>query len=115
MPAGRPRLEVVPGGGSSSEDSTQVPPGPHGVRWALALGVLLLIALVGIGVQTQRAARFEDEAESLRTRLAGAESELLEVRGQLDAHRRHLDQVSVAVDVLQELLGQAPVPPGETL
>ncbi len=115
MSAGRPRLEVVPGGATPAEESTPVPPGSHGTRWAVTLGILLLVALLGLGLQSQRATRLAGEVESLQAELAGAETELLEARGQLEAHRQHLDEVRGAVDRLQELVRRSPVPPGESL
>ncbi|MDJ0853063.1 MAG: hypothetical protein QNK04_32230 [Myxococcota bacterium] len=115
MAAGRNHLEVVQGGASSAEESAPVPPGSHGTRWAVVLGILLLMALLGLGIQSQRVARLAGEVEGLRAELAGVETELVEAQGQVEAHRQHLDEVRGAVDRLQQLVSRPPVPAGEPL
>ena len=102
MEGARPRLEVLDGGGGEARSAAPVPPARR--RWPTwLLGALLLLALLGVVLESRRAVRLE-------TRVAGLETELEAAEQALGAHRRHLDEVRRSVFELQELVSREPAP-----
>jgi hypothetical protein len=102
----RPKLEVVPGGGGSAEPA---PPSPWGGRRLIwLLGILLVLAVVGLGIESRRAAELSGRVERLS-------AELGVTQAALRAHRSHLDDVRASVAELQLLVERDPVaPPSES-
>ena len=107
-PPPRPKLEVVDGGGDAAAT-----PGRDAERPLLpvVIGFLLLAALLGLALQTQR-------VTDLEARVRGLQVDLTVANGALEAHRSHLDAVrgSVAdlraqVGALDELVARDPVAP----
>ena len=100
----RPKLEVV-GGDAAAAPSAERPLLPA------VIGFLLLAALLGLALQTQRVTELE-------ARVQGLQVDLTVANGALEAHRSHLDAVrgSVAdlraqVGALDELLARDPAAP----
>ena len=56
MTDARPKLEVVPGGGGSAEPAPAPAPVWGGRRLIWLLGILLALALIGLGIESRRAA-----------------------------------------------------------
>jgi len=93
----RPKLEVVDGG---ADEAATGPASGSRERPILpmVIGALLLAALLGLALQTQR-------VDELETRVQGLRIELLAAQGALDAHRTHLDAVRGSVSDLQAQIG----------
>jgi hypothetical protein len=95
------RLEVLRGG---ADASTAEPERPRrsllGVAvWVLA--ALLVVTLVGLGLESRRASELEAELE-------GVAAELGRTQAALAAHRAHLAEVRSSVAQLQELIARDP-------
>ena len=98
----RPKLEVVPGGGGSAE-AAPAPGAPRGSRRLIwLLGVLLALAVIGLGIESRRAAELSGRVERLS-------AELGVTQAALRAHRSHLDDVRASVAELQMLVERDPV------
>jgi|TARA_B100002003_G_scaffold246163_1_gene275281 hypothetical protein len=99
-----PKLEVVPGGaGSDVPEGSEAPDRPEAFRhWTpwLLLG-LLLLALIGLGVEARR-------ADQLEARVTGLEADLGTAEAALTAHRQHLEAVRVSAAELIHLVNQDP-------
>jgi hypothetical protein len=115
VPEGRPRLEVVPGGSGPAEQAPREVPAAGGSRLAWGLAALLLLALVALAVQTQRAGSFAAEARGLRSELTQLSAELADTQERLELQRRRMDEVRAAVDRLQELVSRDLEPSAEPL
>jgi len=98
----RPKLEVVPGGGGSAEPSPAPGAPQGGGRLIWLLGVLLVLAVIGLGIESRRAAELSGRVERL-----SAELEATQVA--LRAHRTHLNEVRASVAELQALVERDPV------
>ena len=107
MTDARPKLEVVPGGGESAEPAP-APAAPRGGRRLIwLLGVLLVLAVIGLGIESRRAAELSGRVERLSAELGATQAALR-------AHRSHLDEVRASVAELQALVERDPVsPPSE--
>ena len=102
MTDARPKLEIVPGGGGSAEPAP-APPAPSGGRRLIwLLGILLVLALVGLGIESRRAAELSGRVERLS-------AELGVTQAALRAHRSHLEDVRASVAELQMLVERDPV------
>ena len=102
MTDARPKLEVVPGGGGSAEPAP-APPAPWGGRRLIwLLGILLALAVIGLGIESRRAAELSGRVERLS-------AELGVTQAALRAHRSHLDDVRASVAELQMLVERDPV------
>ena len=102
MTDARPKLEVVPGGGGSAEPAP-APAAPWGGRRLIwLLGALLVLAVIGLGIESRRAAEFSGRVERLS-------AELRSTQAALRAHRSHLDEVRASVAELQMLVERDPV------
>jgi hypothetical protein len=98
----RPKLEVVPGGGGSAEP-VPAPAAPWGGRRLIwLLGILLALAVIGLGIESRRAAELSGRVERLS-------AELGVTQAVLRAHRSHLDDVRASVAELQMLVERDPV------
>jgi len=98
----RPKLEVVPGGGGSAEPAP-APAAPWGGRRLVwLLGVLLALAVIGLGIKSRRAAELSGRVERLS-------AELGITQAALRAHRSHLDEIRASVAELQTLVERDPV------
>ena len=100
----RPKLEVVQGGCVSPNPEGAGPPAQvrSGRAWApWVLLALLLLALVGLGVEAR-------QADQLEARIAGLEGELRAAELDLVAHQSHLESVRASVAQLTELVNQDP-------
>ncbi len=110
----RPKLEVVRGG----EDSGSPPPRsetaePSGTSrrsrlagWAL-FG-LLVVALVGLVLESRRATGLATRVGSLENVIGELEAELTAAEGAISAHRAHLDDLRSFVSELSELVARDP-------
>jgi hypothetical protein len=98
----RPNLEVVPGGGGSAEPAPAPPPAWGGRRLIWLLGILLALAVIGLGIESRRVVELSGRVERLS-------SELGATRAALRAHRSHLDEVRASVAELQMLVERDPV------
>jgi hypothetical protein len=98
----RPRLEVVPGGGGAAEPAP-APGAPWGGRRLIwLLGVLLVLAVIGLGIESRRAAELSGRVERLSAELGASQAALR-------AHRSHLEEVRASVAELQALVERDPV------
>ena len=69
MTDARPKLEVVPGGGGSAEPAPE-PAAPRGGRRLVwLLGILLVLAVIGLGIESRRAAELSGRVERLSAEL----------------------------------------------
>jgi hypothetical protein len=104
----RPKLEVLPGGGGSAEPAP-APEAPRGGRRLVwLLGVLLALAVIGLGIESRRAAELSGRVERLSAELAVTQAALR-------AHRSHLDEIRSSVAELQMLVERDPLsPPSES-
>ena len=102
MTDARPNLEVVPGGGGSAEPAPASPASWGGRRLIWLLGVLLALAVIGLGIESRRAAELSGRVERLS-------AELTVTQAALRAHRSHLDEVRASVAELQMLVERDPV------
>jgi hypothetical protein len=73
-----------------------------GRRLIWLLGALLVIAVIGLGIESRRAAEFAGQVERLS-------AELRSTQAALRAHRSHLDEVRASVAELQVLVERDPV------
>jgi Tfp pilus assembly protein PilX len=96
----RPKLEVVPGGGEPAEPAPA--PSWGGARLIWLLGILLVLAVIGLGIESRRAAELSGQIERLS-------AELRTTQAALSAHRSHLDEVRASVAELQGLVERDPV------
>jgi uncharacterized coiled-coil protein SlyX len=76
----------------------------------ILLVVALLLAMVGLALESRRAARLTDEVTALTGRLAEARSALEAHRQRLAEVRGHVAELRGRVESLDDLL-QADVPP----
>jgi hypothetical protein len=98
----RPKLEVVPGGGGSAEP-VSAPAASWGARRLIwLLGILLVLAVIGLGIESRRAAELSGRLDLLS-------AELEATQAALRAHRSHLDEVRASVAELQTLVERDPV------
>ena len=102
MTDARPKLEVVPGGGGSAEPAPASTAPWGGRRLIWLLGSLLALAVIGLGIESRRAAELSGRAERLSAELAVTQAALR-------AHRSHLDEVRASVAELQMLVERDPV------
>ncbi len=102
MTDARPKLELVPGGGGSAEPAPAPAPVWGGRRLIWLLGVLLALALIGLGTESRRAAELSGRVEFLSAELGATQAALR-------AHRSHLDEVRASVAELQMLVERDPV------
>ena len=104
MSSAPPKLEVIHGG-SEAEVSAPTAELDSGNRNLLvwALGGLLAVALLGLGVQSRQAAELRVEVTALTAELATTQQAL-------DAHEKHLDRVRSSIAELQELVDRDPSP-----
>jgi len=98
----RPKLEVVPGGGGSAEPAPASTAPWGGRRLIWLLGILLALAVIGLGIESRRAADLSGRVERLSAELAVTQAALR-------AHRSHLDAVRASVAELQVLVERDPV------
>ena len=76
MTDARPKLEVVPGGGGSDEPAP-APTAPWGGRRLIwLLGVLLALAVIGLGIESRRAAELSGRVERLSAELGVSQAAL---------------------------------------
>ena len=110
MSQSRPKLQVVPGGAAPEVREAPAVASAREVSrgWVpwLLLG-LLLVTLLGLGVEARR-------ADQLEARVAGLEADLGAAEAALTSHRQHLDAVRASVAELTELVMRDPEPlPGK--
>jgi len=101
----RPKLEVVPGGGAFPEPAPAPAPVWGGRRLIWLLGILLALALIGLGIESRRAAELSGRVDLLSAELGATQAALR-------AHRSHLDEVRASVAELQRLGERAPLSAG---
>jgi hypothetical protein len=98
----RPKLEVVPGGSGAPEPAPE-PQRARGGRWLVwLLGILLVLAAIGLGIESRRASELSGRVERLSAELAVTQAAL-------SAHRSHLDEVRASVAQLQALVERDPL------
>ena len=97
-----PKLAVVPGGGGSAEPGPEPAAPRGGSRLIWLLGILLVLSVIGLGIESRRAAELSGRVERLS-------AELGVTQAALRAHRSHLDEVRASVAELQVLVERAPV------
>ena len=102
MTDARPKLEVVPGGDGSPEPAPAQTAPWGGRRLIWLLGVLLALAVIGLGIESRRAAELSGRVERLS-------AELGVTQAALRAHQSHLDDVRASVAELQMLVERDPV------
>jgi Tfp pilus assembly protein PilN len=111
-PHPRPALEVVTEPGEPQVEEPRI-----WLRAFLAVGVLLLLALLALGVQTRRIGELEGRVEALGAELGSARDELAAHEDRLDRARGLLDDLGGRLQELRTLLAPAPAAggPEETL
>jgi hypothetical protein len=90
---------VLEGGAPARTETPARAPGHRRNPLAWLLGLLLLLALAGLVLESRRAAE-------LGARVEGLSAELQASRASLDAHRRHLGQVRASVEALEASLAE---------
>jgi hypothetical protein len=96
-----PKLAVVSGGGGSAEPGPEPAAPWSGRRLIWLLGILLALSVLGLGIESRRAAELSGRVDRLS-------AELDATQAALRAHRSHLDQVRASVAELQVLVERAP-------
>ena len=94
--------DSLPPGAGSPEGDEGAPKSPSAFRGRI-LVVVLAFSLVGLGLL---ALQQYQRAEFLRAEVGALQSELLAVRGQLAAHRSHLDRVRLGFSDLSSAVAE---------
>ena len=109
---GRPRLAAVP---PPSEPASAAPPDrrearPNGVQahWVWLLAAALLLALLGLGMESRRAGRLAAELAATQQRAEAAEARLRAYDGYLAAVRERASELQRAVAGLAGVLERDP-------
>ena len=109
---GRPRLAAVP---PPSDSPAPAPPAlgeakPNGVqvRWVWLLAAALVLALVGLGMESRRAGQLAADLAVTQARAESAEARVRAYDGYLSAVRERAGELRRAVDGLAGVLDRDP-------
>ena len=113
----RPKLKAV---GAESKDSLAgdgltrpEPDAPNARRTTWLLAALLLVAFLGLVIQTSRVGALSGEVSQLSSDLAGARAALVAYEGRLATVREVVGELSRRVGQLDELVRRDPLAPPE--
>jgi uncharacterized protein HemX len=109
---GRPRLAAVPPPSESAAPAPPAPPeaSPNGVqaRWVWLLAAALLLALIGLGMESRRAGRLAADLAVTQARAESAEARVRAYDGYLAAVRERATELQRTVAGLAGVLDRDP-------
>ncbi len=115
MSGGKPRLVALedrsgapPAREAASQEAANGRPSAAGRRVAWALGVLLVLALIGLGLQTRRVGELSGQVATLTADLGQARSALVAYQSQLDEVRTSVADLQTRFAALDALVNRDP-------